>query len=41
MTMEEINARLDQAEADVAAGKVISHEEMMRKWEDEPGSQLP
>jgi len=34
-TMEEINAMLDAAEADIAAGRTIPHEEMMRKWEEE------
>jgi len=34
-TMEEINAMLDEAECQIAAGKTISHEEMMRKWEAE------
>ena len=34
-TMEEINAMLDQAEADVAAGRTIPHDEVMRKWEAE------
>lgn len=31
-TMEELNARIDQAEANVAAGKTITHEESMRRW---------
>ena len=34
-TMDEINAMLDEAEADIAAGRTISHEEMMRRWEEE------
>jgi len=34
-TMEEINAMLDKAEADVAAGRTIPHDEVMRKWEAE------
>ena len=34
-TMEELNARIDQAEAEIAAGLGISHEEMMREWEEE------
>ena len=34
-TMEEINAMLDEAEADFAAGKGIPHEEMMREWDEE------
>ena len=35
MTMEEINARLDQAERDFEAGRGIPHEEVMREWEEE------
>ena len=34
-TMEEINAMLDAAEADIAAGRTIPHEEVMRRWEEE------
>ena len=34
-TMEELNARIDQAEADIAAGLGTPHEEMMREWEEE------
>lgn len=34
-TMEELYARLDNAEAEVAAGIGTSHEEMMREWEEE------
>ena len=34
-TMEEINAMLDEAEAEAAAGGGISHEEAMREWEEE------
>ena len=34
-TMEEINAMLDEAEAEIAAGIGISHEDMMREWEEE------
>ena len=34
-TMEEINAMLDEAEADFAAGKGIPHEEVMREWDEE------
>ena len=34
-TMDEINAMLDEAEADIAAGRVTDHEEMMREWEEE------
>ena len=34
-TMEEINAMLDVAEADFAAGKGIPDEEVWRKWDEE------
>ena len=34
-TIEEINAMIDESEADIAAGRTISHEEMMRQWEEE------
>ena len=34
-TMDEINAMLDEAEADIAAGRVLSEEEVMREWEEE------
>lgn len=34
-TMAEINAMLDEAEADFAAGKGIPHEEVMREWDVE------
>lgn len=34
-TMEELNTRLDEAEAEIAAGIGTSHEEMMREWEEE------
>lgn len=34
-TMEELNAMLDEAEADIAAGKTFPHEEVMREWEKE------
>ena len=34
-TMEELNARIDEAEAEIAAGIGTSHEEMMREWEEE------
>ena len=33
-TMAEINAMLDEAEADFAAGKGIPHEESMRRWRE-------
>ena len=35
MTMEEINARLDQAERNFEAGLGIPHEDVMREWEEE------
>jgi hypothetical protein len=34
-TMEEINAMLDEAEADFDAGLGIPHEEVMREWKEE------
>ena len=34
-TMEEVNAMLDAAEADIAAGRTTPHEEVMREWEEE------
>ena len=34
-TLQEMNALLDEAEADIAAGRTISHEDMMREWEEE------
>ena len=34
-TMDDINAMLDQAEADFAAGKGIPDEEVWRKWDEE------
>ncbi|MBE6255728.1 MAG: hypothetical protein E7105_09535 [Prevotella sp.] len=34
-TYEEVNAMIDQAEAEIAEGKGIPHEEMMRQWEEE------
>lgn len=34
-TKEEINAMLDQAEVNFAAGRGIPHEEVMREMEDE------
>ena len=33
-TMEELNARIDQAEANVAAGRTTTHEESMRRWKE-------
>ena len=34
-TMEEINAMLDEAEADIAAGREYDHEDVMREWDEE------
>ena len=34
-TMDEVNAMLDVAEAEIAAGIGTPHEEMMREWEKE------
>jgi predicted transcriptional regulator len=34
-TKAELNAMLDEAEADIAAGRVTDHEELMREWEEE------
>ena len=34
-TMEELNARIDQAEADIAAGLGTPHEEVMREMDEE------
>ena len=34
-TMEELNARIDQAEAEIAAGLGTPHEEVMREWDEE------
>lgn len=34
-TIEELHARIDEAEADIAAGRFISHEELMREMEEE------
>ena len=34
-TIEELHARIDQAEADIAAGRFRSHEEVMREMEEE------
>ena len=35
LTMEEVNAMLDEAEADIAAGRTIPHDEVMRRWDEE------
>ena len=34
-TMAELNAMLDEAEAEIAAGGGTPHEEVMREWEEE------
>lgn len=34
-TMEEVNAMIDEAEAEIVAGKGTPHEESMREWEAE------
>ena len=34
-TMEELNARIDQAEAEIAAGLGTPHEEVMREWDED------
>lgn len=34
-TMEEVNAMLDEAEANYAAGLGIPNEEVMREWDEE------
>ena len=34
-TMEELNTMLDEAEADIAAGRTTPHEKVMREWEEE------
>ena len=34
-TLEEINAMIDEAEAEIAAGKGTPHEEVMREWDEE------
>ena len=34
-SMEEINARIDESEAEIAAGIGTPHEEMMREWDEE------
>ena len=33
-TQAELNAMLDMAEADIAAGRTIPHEESMRRWKE-------
>jgi hypothetical protein len=34
-TMDELNALLDAAEADIEAGRTSSHEDVMREWDEE------
>ena len=40
-TMEELNARIDRAEAEIAAGKVIDDEDVWRKLEEEFAREEP
>ena len=35
LTLKEMNAILDRAEEEIAAGKGTPHEEVMREWEEE------
>ena len=34
-TMEELRAMIEASEADIAAGRTYSHEEVMREWDEE------
>ena len=34
-TMDDINAMIDEAESEIAAGIVTPHKEVMREWDDE------
>ena len=34
-TMEEIHAMLEASQADIAAGRTYSHEDVMREWDEE------
>ena len=34
-TIEEISAMIDEAEAEITAGKGTPHEEVMREWDEE------
>jgi uncharacterized protein YeeX (DUF496 family) len=34
-TIEEIHAMIEESERDIAEGRVTSHEEVMREWEEE------
>ena len=34
-TKEELHARIAQAEADIVAGRLTSHEDLMREWKEE------
>ena len=34
-TMDEINAMIEESERQIVAGETISHEDMMREWEEE------
>ena len=35
LTMEEVNAMIAEAEADIVAGRVTLHDEVMRQWEED------
>ena len=39
-TMKELNARVDKAEAEIVAGKVIDHEDLWRELEEEFAKEL-
>ena len=39
-TMEDINTMLDQSEADIAAGRTVSHEESMSRWKENIASKI-
>ena len=34
-TMEEIHAMIEASQADIAAGKTYSHDDVMREWDEE------
>lgn len=34
-SIEEIHAMIEQSERDITEGRVTSHEDMMREWEEE------
>ena len=39
-TMDEINAMIDESERQIAAGETISHEDMMREWDEEQAARM-